>query len=675
MGFFNLDKLRGRFFNFDQLRERYETDETISRVRRGLSALPAELPSAAGQYIIDKVPIIQWIPRYMYTWVVYDFIAGITNGFLMVPQGLAYAKIAKIPIVYGLYSSWLPSAIYIVMGTSKDLSTGPTSILALLTADAVEEISKEGYTPQAIASALAMMVGVYSLMLGLFKLGFILDYVSAPVLSGFVSASAITIMLGQVSSLVGLENVGSGAVNVIHDVLTQLSQMKPLTVIIGLSGIACLYAIELVGKHWGKKHPAIKFATNSRAVLTLMIFTIISFGVNKDRDTPVWATTNVNVNSILPPEAPRFNLLQKVATKAIAPVVTAALEHLAIGKAFSRKNNYAIDQSQELCYIGVANFFNSFFGGMSVSGAMSRTAVNSECGSRSPLNGLFTAGFILLTIYKLAGVLFWIPQATLSAIIIMAVIHVVAPISLFFEIWRISFADFIASMLSFWVTLFVGTETGIAVAVGFSIAYTLIRQAFAKPSLASATTSKGEWASFSDGPGYDGVVPNGMVVVNLTDAMFFPNAERVKTDALESIQARHYPTTTSDPDERSWSVAAEKRLERTRQMGNITPSSTPLRVVVMNFTRVPFMDTSGVNTIRDFRKEVEKYIGHPIELRLAGLTSGVRRRFERAEWDLVDGDTDFDDATKGGVVYGSLEKAIWDPRDDLKAEDSDDEKV
>ncbi|OTB01058.1 hypothetical protein M426DRAFT_64827 [Hypoxylon sp. CI-4A] len=644
--------------NLDRLRERCYSDETISRVRKGLRTLPAQLPSAAGQYLIDKVPIAQWLPRYMLKWLVYDLIAGLTIGFLMVPQGLAYAKIAKIPVEFGLYSSWLPSAIYVVMGTSKDLSTGPTSILALLTAEAVQEISKEGYTPQAIASAMSMMIGVYSLVLGLLKLGFVLDYVSAPVLSGFVSAAAITIMLGQIGSLVGLDNMRSGTANIIHDVLTQIPQMKPFTVIIGLGGMVSLYALELIGRQWGKKHPAIQFAVSSRAVLILMVFTTISFLVNKNRETPLWSLSNAKANGILPPKTPGTDLLQKVATKSIAPVVTAALEHLAIGKAFSRKNSYAIDQSQELCYLGVTNLLNGLFGGMSVSGAMSRTAVNSECGARSPLNGVFTAGFVILTIYKLAGVLFWIPQATLSAIIIMAIIHVVGPISLFIKIWRISFADFTASMLSFWVTLFVSTETGIAVAVGFSIAYTMVRLAFVKTSLASATTPGEGYASFGYSLKLNGTPPKGMEVINLQDAVFFPNAERVKTDALESIQARYYPAAAFDSDERSWSVAAQKRLEWIRRAGNIAPSSGLLRVVVLNFTQVPFIDTSGASAIQDFRNEVEKYIGHPIELRLAGLASGVRRRFERANWDLVDGDTEFDNVGGRTVVYSSLEKAI-----------------
>lgn len=290
--------------------------------------------------------------------------------------------------------------------------------MGLLTAEIISDLKTEGFAPQDISSAVALVVGIYSLIVGMFKMGFLLDFISIPVLSGFLSAAALTILLGQVGSLVGLNDVPSGTGSIIRNVLTRIPEMEPITIAIGFSGIAMLYTMELIGKKWGTKSAIIKFTCNSRAVILLLIYTTISFLVNKDRETALWAISKVKANGLQTPKFPATGLISRVATKAVAPLVASALEHLAIGKAFGRKNNYAIDESQELCYLGITNILNSLFGAMTVGGAMSRTAINSECGVKSPLSGAFTAGFILLTLYKLSGALFWIPKATLSAIIV-----------------------------------------------------------------------------------------------------------------------------------------------------------------------------------------------------------------------------------------------------------------
>lgn len=302
----------------------------------------------------------------------------------------------------------------------SDLSTGPTSILGLLTAEIVHDLSEEGFDITKIATSVSLFVGVYSLVIGLFGLGFLLDYVSFPVLTGFISAAALVILFGQVGSLVGLSNVPSGVFNVIGNVLKRLPEWDGPTCGVGLGTLIILIGLEKVGKKWGKRHFAIKLLASSRAVIVLIIFTLISFLVNRGRDKSdyTWKVSQVSTHGIKKPEMPESNLLAKVATRAVAPLVASTLEHLAVGKAFGRKNNYQIDQSQELNYLGVTNIVNSFFSTMPVGGAMSRTAVASECGVKSPLTGLVTAGFILLTLYVLSPALYWLPSTTLSAIIV-----------------------------------------------------------------------------------------------------------------------------------------------------------------------------------------------------------------------------------------------------------------
>lgn len=418
------------------VKEEFRTDVTLNRVAKFARTAPRHFPSAAKQYLADKLPIVQWLPRYSPPWLLQDFMAGLTIGVLLIPQGLAYAKIATIPIENGLYSCWVPAAVMVFMGTSKgenvpqlttivkrhlqrciDLSTGPTSILGLLTAEIIRDLKNE-YSSADISSAVAMMVGIWSLLIGLLGLGFLLDYVSIPVLTGFISATAFVIGMGQVGSLVGLSNVPDGAFNQLGNILKRLPHWDGPTCGIGFGTIVVLLALEQIGKKWGNKHFAIRYMSSSRAIIVVVIFTLISYLVNKDRDEYLWGISEVNTHGIQHPKAPGADLLAKVAARSIAPLVACTLEHQAVGKAFARRNHYAIDQTQEFNYLGVTNIVNSFFGAMPVGGAISRTAVNSECHVRSPLNGVVTAGFIILTLYVFSPALYWLPKSTLAAIIV-----------------------------------------------------------------------------------------------------------------------------------------------------------------------------------------------------------------------------------------------------------------
>ncbi|KAH6720168.1 sulfate permease [Leptodontidium sp. MPI-SDFR-AT-0119] len=652
-----------------------KTDTTTNRVKDFVVKGAPQLPSATAHYLLDKVPIVSWLPRYHPSWLLTDAIAGLTIGVMLIPQGLAYAKIATIPIENGLYSSWIPPAICVFMGTSKDLSSGPTSILGLLTAEIIVDL-KDEYSPAKIANAVSFMVGVYSLAMGVLGLGFLLDYVSVPVLTGFISATALIIGFGQVGSLVGLSNVPTGVFPVIGNVLKRLPDWDGPTCGIGVGTILILLALEKVGKTWGKKHYVIKYIASSRAVIVLVIFTLISYLVNKNRkDDLLWGISKVDTHGIIAPTAHDTGLISKVATRAVAPLVACTLEHLAVGKAFGRKNGYTIDQSQELNYLGVTNMVNSFFGSMPVGGAMSRTAVNSECHVRSPLGGIVTAAFILLTLYVFSPALYWLPKSTLSAIIIMAVLHLFGPVSAFYRYWRISLADFIASMLSFWVTIFVSAEIGIGCAAAWSVAWTMIRSAFVTPKVHANTEDEGfalprrtSSVEKTENSGRQGsrtehsgmTIPNDTVVIHFNDSIFYPNAHRGKRSALEAIQLVYEKVThgVTEERERSWSVAAEQRVERLRKQQRVVLKDIPLSVVVWDFSAVPFVDVTAILALGELKEDIRLHSGKGVQLRIVGMSKSVRERFLRAKWKL----TDLEGWREEGadVVYPSMERAVLD---------------
>ncbi|KAL7793169.1 sulfate transporter family domain-containing protein [Trichoderma ceciliae] len=653
--------------------EAYRTDATVNRVKRWSGPISRRIPSATAEYLIEKLPIVQWLPTYNPKWLLNDFIAGITVGVMFVPQGISYAKIATIPVVHGLYSAWIPSLLYVFMGTSKEISTGPTSVLGLLTAEAVSSLPNED--PAEVASAVAFMVGVYALIVGALKLGFLLDFVSGPVLTGWISAVALVILLGQVGSLVGL-TVGSTTVEIIRGVLGHLDKIQGMTACIGLTGIAMLLVFEHVGKTLGKKNKWIKFVCTSRAAVVLVIYTLISWGVNKDRAKAdyMWAVTEIDANGLAKVKTHDSNLLTKVIGRSVAPFIAMSIEHLGVGKAFGLRNGYDIDRSQELLFLGTANMVASIQGSMASGGAMSRTAVSSEAGSRSPMNFIFTGGFVLLTLYELAPALYWIPKATLAAIIIMAVAHLVSPPKLFYRYWRISFIDFVASMLGFWVTLFTSTEIGLAVSVAFSLVYTLLRLAF--PGLIKVTheqTENNHWQLSKSRPDDAGIdVPPEAYLVRFNNDLLFPNAERLKNAIVEDIKVRYAPTAVmlqAAEDNRMWNDRTKRRVARTRHREQITPISTdmsPLRYIVLDFGKVSFIDTTGILLLIELKMALRKYLGSDLQFRFVNMAPAVLERFTRSEWELVrEGEerTGNDD-----VVYSSFEVALLHRDGDEKEE-------
>jgi solute carrier family 26 (sodium-independent sulfate anion transporter), member 11 len=293
--------------------------------------------------------------------------------------------------------------------------------MGLLTGEIVTDFVAEGYSAIMVASAVAFWVGIYSLILGIFRLGFLLDFIPLPVLSGYVSGAVLTILLRQLKGLFGQPSTGDDVAGVIRYFFQELSQTKWRAFLIEFSGIAILLVMQEMGRRLGKRNKAIWYLAISRNALALVPFTLVSWGVNKDLKKPLFGISNVTGTGIVPPSIPDANLLLRVPSRSLAVFIAAALEHLAIGKAFSRRFGYEIDEDQELTYIGVANLFTSFFSCMPITNGFSRTAVNTESGMKSPLGGVLASACVLVSIYKLTGAFYWIPLATLSAIIIVAV--------------------------------------------------------------------------------------------------------------------------------------------------------------------------------------------------------------------------------------------------------------
>ncbi|KAI9044317.1 uncharacterized protein KD926_001548 [Aspergillus affinis] len=327
------------------LKEVARNDDNLNRFLSLARVYLPRLPRATAEYLAAKVPVVQWSPKYSLSWLWNDLVAGITIGILLVSQGLAYAKVANIPARYGLLSSWLPTLIYAIMGTSKYVTAGSTAIMGLLTGEIVTDLVKEGYAAESVATAAAFWVGIYSLILGLFRLGFLLEFIPLPILSDYVSGAAITIVLQQLKGLFGEGKSANDTASVIRVFFQLLPYTNWRVFLMGFSSIVLLLLLQFVGRRWGKKYRSLWYLSIARNALALIIFTVISWGVNKSRaNDPLFGISQVTGTGIIPPSVPDSPLLVKTAGRSIAVFLTAALEHLAIGKAFGRRHGYIIEQ-------------------------------------------------------------------------------------------------------------------------------------------------------------------------------------------------------------------------------------------------------------------------------------------------------------------------------------------
>lgn len=518
---------------------------------------------------------------------------------------------------------------------------------------------------------MACMMGVYGMAVGFLRLGFLLEYVSLPILSGFISAVAITIMLKQVDSLLGEEDVRDGTAHSIHDIFGKLPSASLYTCAVGFTGILFLTILEKSAKRW-PKNKVLWILSVSRAFLCLVLFTGISYAVNNplgpDKDNFLFEVAAVKTDGLRAPMFPKPALIGKIATRTVALFVGAAVEHTGVARAFGVRNNYETDQSQELAYMGVANFFNSFFHSMGVGGAMSRTSVNSSCNVKSPLSQLVTMAIVLISIYELAGALYWIPKATLAAIIICAVWPLVSKPTTFYTYWKTSLADFISSMLALWVSLFISNEIGLAVAVGFNIVYCMMRQTFSRVKTVSSEDQSELERMIDQSRGVPHNTPADVRIFRFNNSFFFANSYAVRTAILDGIRTNHapmYSTVNGAEAERNWSVVAETHLRRLRKKAKLQDVSAlpPIRLLILDFVKVNHFDYTALRHLNDLVKELKKYAGNDVEVRFVGVSHYVRQRMERGGFLVCDGGPSGNSDDTGAVgVYPSIASAVTAPR-------------
>ncbi len=409
-------------------------------------------------------PFTDWLFNYRREYLSGDLSAGLTVGVMLIPQGMAYSMLAGLPPIYGLYASTIPLIVYALLGTSRQLAVGPVAMVALLISSGVGALAALGSVEFiALAILLALMVGIIQFTMGAFRLGFLVNFLSHPVIAGFTSAAALIIGFSQLKHLLGMDIPRGKVHETIIAVVQNAQDINWITAVIGIGAVLLLIGIKKIDRRIPAPLLAVVFGIG--AVYTLNLHKL---GVSIVRDVPsgfdIFALPNIEMDAI-----------SSLIPVALTIAFIGFMESIAVAKAIQAKHkNYEVSANQELISLGLANIAGSFFKAFPVTGGFSRTAVNDQAGARTGMASIISAALIILTLLFLTEFFYFLPNAILAAIIMVAVYGLID----FKEaqhLWKTDRNDFILFMITAAGTLVLGIEEGIGVGVVLSLGVVIYR--------------------------------------------------------------------------------------------------------------------------------------------------------------------------------------------------------
>ncbi|MFO8099875.1 MAG: solute carrier family 26 protein [Salinibacter sp.] len=506
------------------------------------------------------LPLVQQLSEYDRTKMRGDLSAGLTVGVMLIPQGMAYALIAGLPPIYGLYASLVPLVVYAFFGSSRQLAVGPVAMVSLLVAAAVGPMAEgqpELYV--GLAVLLSLMVGALQFGLGIARFGFLVNFLSHPVLSGFTSAAAFIIGLSQLKHLLGIDLPRS---NYVHEILWaavgRLGAADPMTVALGVGSILLLVGLRRLNQ-------SIPGALVAVALTTGLVW---AFGLHEHGVAIVGSVPG----GLPPPTVPPLDwgLAQQLAPSALAIGLVGFMESIAVAQAYARRHRYQVDANQELVGLGLANLAGAFFSAYPTTGGLSRTAVNNDAGAQTNLAGLVSAGIIALTLFVLTPLFYYLPNAVLAAIILVAVTGLVEWEEAV-HLWQVDRRDFALMALTFVATLGLGIEQGILIGVVVSLIVVIYQSSTPHTAIMGRLPGTETYRNLKRNP--EALTQSETVVVRMDANLYFatvaPFRDLLTTvdtqgEALRAIVVDMYPVNQID----STGVdALEEVIESCRRQG------------------------------------------------------------------------------------------------------------
>ncbi len=488
--------------------------------------------------------MLEWGRSYSKTSFSSDMVAALIVTVMLIPQSLAYALLAGLPPEVGLYASVAPLLLYALLGSSRVLAVGPVAVVSLMTAAAVAEHAASGtHAYWQVAMTLAFLSGGMLLLMGLLRLGFLANFLSHPVISGFISASGLLIAASQLKTLMGVKAEGHNFVDLLSALTQQISHTHTLTLAVGIAVTVFLFWVRKGLKplliSWGLQARAADMTAKAGPVAAIALTSLLAWQLD-------WQAQGMKLVGTVPQGLPPLTaplwdlaLWQELLVPALLISVVGFVESVSVGQTLAAKRRQRIEPDQELVALGAANLSAAFTGGFPVTGGFARSVVNFDAGAVTPAAGVFTAVGITLASLLLTPALYYLPQATLAATIIVAVLSLV-DLSIFKQTWVFSKPDFIAVSATLMATLLVGVEQGLVTGVAVSLALFLWRAS--RPHIATVGLVPGT-EHFRNVLRHDVQVSPRLLCLRVDASMFFANArgieDRVNAEVATRPELKH----------------------------------------------------------------------------------------------------------------------------------------
>ncbi|MDG1066441.1 MAG: sulfate permease [Luminiphilus sp.] len=472
-----------------------------------------------------KLPCWNWLRHYNPQTMGNDMVAAMIVTVMLIPQSLAYALLAGLPPEMGLYASILPLIAYAIFGTSRTLSVGPVAVVSLMTATAVGKVAQQGTVDYATAAiTLALLSGLILLLLGFIRFGFVTNFLSHPVVSGFITASGVLIALSQLSHILGIDASGETLPELTFSLATMIDATNPYTLSIGL---CCLLVL-----HWSRCHLAGQLERLGMATLLAETFARCVPVAVIALSTLIAYVYELNAHGValvgaIPQGMPAFtqpHIEWTVIRELILPALLVALigfvESVSVGRTLGAKRRERIDANQELIGLGAANLASAFSGGFPVTGGFSRSVVNFDAGAKTQAASAFTAVGIALAALFLTPALYHLPKVTLAATIVIAVSTLI-DWKMIKAAWDYDHADFMAIVITIVLTLTFGVEIGVMSGISASISLHLYRTM--RPHFAIVGTVPGT-EHYRNIDRHDVLTHNNILSIRIDESLYFANA-------------------------------------------------------------------------------------------------------------------------------------------------------
>ncbi|HHH28318.1 MAG TPA: solute carrier 26 family protein, partial [Polyangiaceae bacterium] len=509
-----------------------------------------------------------------------DLLAGLTTAVMLIPQAMGYAMLAGLPPIIGLYASLLPLVVYALFGTSRQLAVGPVAMVSLLVAAGVGAVAEPGSSSfVAYAIMLSLGVGIIQTGMGLLRLGFLVNFLSHPVISGFTSAAALIIGFSQLKHVLGVDIARSHHIHtILLSAIQRASEIHLVTLAIGLGALIALVAL----KRFAPMFP--------RALAVVVASTLLVWGLDLHE-------SGVGIVGAVPEGLPSlalpafdFTVMKELLPVALTISLVGFMESIAVAKRYARDNRYEVDANRELIGLGLANVAGAFSQAYPVTGGFSRTAVNAQAGAKTGVAAIITAVAVGVTLLLLTPLFYFLPKAVLAAIILAAVFGLI-DVAEVAHLWKVKRSDLLALVVTFVATLSLGIEQGIAVGVAVSLLTLVLRTTRPHVAELGRLPGTGHYRNVDRFP--EAEREPGVLALRLDAQIYFGNVNFLK-ERLDELEARR--------DE-------------------------PLKVVVIDASGVNQVDASAEVA---FREILDGYRRRGIALRLANVKGPVRDVFARS---------------------------------------------